>query len=130
MGSRHHYVSQFHLRGFTDPDAARPQEPWVWVANCATASIERRAPKNLAWSADLFAGAGGLADREASLEGFLATHVECPAASIFALFVRPEFEGRGHGGTLLMPSSSGYFRAISSSCGWPSAQTRGRIGST
>lgn len=63
------------------------QEPWLWVGHCATSSIKRRAPKNLAWSTDLFAGSGGLADRESSLESFLATHVEGPAAFALRGFV-------------------------------------------
>ena len=79
MGSRDHYVSQFHLRGFTDPTATKPQEPWLWVGDCATRSVERRAPRNIAWSTDLFAVPGGLADREAGIEAYLATHVEGPA---------------------------------------------------
>jgi hypothetical protein len=93
MGSRDHYVSQFHLRGFTDLSAKKPQEPWLWVGDCTTRSIERRAPKNLAWSTDLFAGPGGLADREASIEDYLATHVESPAAFALRGFVsRPRGE--------------------------------------
>ena len=91
MGSRDHYVSQFHLRGFTDPVAMKPQEPWLWVGDCATRSIQRRAPKNVAWSTDLFAGPGGLADREVSIEDYLATQVESPAAFALRGFVsRPQ----------------------------------------
>ena len=98
MSSRDHYVSQFHLRGFTDPAATRPQEPWLWVGDCATQSVTRRAPKNVAWSTDLFAGPGGLADREASIEAYLATHVEGPAA--FALRgVRLSATGKAFGCT-------------------------------
>ncbi|MGH9199673.1 MAG: DUF4238 domain-containing protein [Vicinamibacterales bacterium] len=93
MGSRQHYVSQFHLRGFTDPSVTKPQDPWLWVGDCTTGSIERRAPKNLAWSTDLFAGPGGLADREGNIEAHLATHVEGPAAFALRGFVsRPRGE--------------------------------------
>src|SRR5258708_1777763 len=91
MASRDHYVSQFHLKGFTDPNVPKPQEPWLWVGDCATRSIQRRAPKNLAWSKGLFAGPGGLADRSASLEAFLATQVESPAAfALRTLSARPQ----------------------------------------
>ena len=80
MGSRHHYVSQFHLRSFADPAASRVQEPWLWVGDVAGGAIERRSPKNVAWHRDLFAGPGALADREATLEEWLAQNVEGPAA--------------------------------------------------
>jgi len=91
VAGRHHYLSQFHLRGFTDPNVRKPQEPWLWVGDCATGSIQRRAPKNLAWSSGLFAGPGGLADQKSSLESFLATQVESPAAfALRALLSRPQ----------------------------------------
>jgi hypothetical protein len=83
MSSRHHYVSQFHLRGFTDPSAKAQHEPWLWVGDCVTQSIARRAPRNIGWVTDLFSGPGGLADRDASIESHLATLIEGPAA--FAL---------------------------------------------
>src|SRR5437867_3592859 len=92
MGRRHHYVSQFHLRGFTDPEVAKLHEPSLWLGDCATGSIERRAPKNVGWSADLFAGPGGLADRESSLEAFLATHVGPAAFALRGFASRPQGE--------------------------------------
>lgn len=87
MSTRDHYVSQFHLRGFTDLTVTRPHEPWLWVGDCATHLIERRAPKNVACTTDLFSGPGCLADREASIESYLATHVEGPAAFALRGFV-------------------------------------------
>jgi hypothetical protein len=91
MASRDHYVSQFHLKGFTDPNAREPQEPWLWVGDCATGSIQRRAPKNVGWSKGLFAGPAGLADRKATLESHLASQVESPAAfALRALSSRPQ----------------------------------------
>jgi hypothetical protein len=106
MGSRHHYVSQFHLRGFTDLAVSKPQEPWLWVGDCASGLIKRRAPKNLAWSTNLFARPGGLADREASLEAFLATHVEGPAAfGLRGLASRPQ------GGRSDIPAELGLYLA-------------------
>ena len=83
MGRRHHYVSQFHLREFTDQRVAPPATPFLWIGSVETGVIERRAPKNVGWSADLFAGPGGPKDRDASLETYLASEIESPAA--FAL---------------------------------------------
>jgi hypothetical protein len=92
MGERHHYVSQFHLKAFTTTDAKAPLEPWLWVADCRSGSpsLSRRAPKNIGWARDLFAGSGALAERHASLEDFLAREVEAPAAvALRALLAAP-----------------------------------------
>ena len=76
MTARHHYVSQFHLRSFTDPTARATDEPWLWVGDCNGGSIKRRAPKNLAWSTGMFQGRGGLSKTSTSLETYLASQVE------------------------------------------------------
>ena len=81
MSSRDHYVSQFHLRGFTDPTAHQPLEPWLWVGERASSEIRRKSPKNLAWSRGLFQGPGSLQDRKSTLENFLSIQVESPAAN-------------------------------------------------
>jgi hypothetical protein len=78
---RHHYVSQFHLRAFIDPISNETPGPWLWVGDRLLGTIARRSPKNVGWQRDLFAGPGGLADREASLEAHLSKEVEGPAAS-------------------------------------------------
>lgn len=83
MGRRHHYVSQFHLREFTDARVAPPATPFLWVGTLDSGAIERRAPKNVGWASDLFAGPGGLSARDASLESYIASEIESPAA--FAL---------------------------------------------
>lgn len=106
MASREHYVSQFHLKGFTDPNVCEPLEPWLWVGDCTTRLIQRRAPKNLAWSRALFAGPGGLADRNASLESHLAAEVESPAA-----FALRTFLSRPQGERALIPSELGRYLA-------------------
>lgn len=80
MANRHHYVARFHLREFCEPASARTADPWLWVAACATGVVKRRSPKNFAWTRGLFDGPGGLADRSATLEDFLASQVEGPAA--------------------------------------------------
>lgn len=87
MGTRDHYVSQFHLQGFTDPTATQPNEPWLWVGDCTSGSVARRAPKNFAWTRNLFSGPGGLGDRAASIERYLATQVESPAAAALRDFL-------------------------------------------
>src|SRR5215467_7966171 len=44
----HHYVPQFYLKGFLDPDSVQTADPWLWVANLSIGEVKRRAPKNVA----------------------------------------------------------------------------------
>lgn len=80
MAERHHYVSQFHLRGFVDPTSTNTPDPWLWVGDCEQLTISQRSPKNVGWFRSLFAGPGGFANPDLSLESFLANEVEGPAA--------------------------------------------------
>jgi hypothetical protein len=90
MADRHHYVAKFHLRAFTDPVAIGSAEPWLWVADCKQGTIKRRSPTNFGWSRGLYSGPGGLADRDSTLESFLAKEVEGPAASALRSLARRE----------------------------------------
>lgn len=105
MGKRHHYVSQFHLRGFTDLASSTPN-PWLWVGDRQTFVVRRRAPKNLAWESNLFAGPAGLSDRDSQLETFLATDVEGPAAFALRRFLAIPQGRRGS-----LPSEIGRYLA-------------------
>lgn len=80
MGDRHHYVSQFHLREFTDPSATGVRDPWLWIGNCADGEVKRRAPNNIGWERGLYDVAGALSVADTKLEGYLAQNVEGPAA--------------------------------------------------
>ena len=86
MASRDHYVSRFFLAQFVDPASTHENEPWLWVAHLPATEAKRRAPKNLGWSRDLFAGPGALANRSASLESYVAEQVEGPAARALRQF--------------------------------------------
>jgi hypothetical protein len=87
LASRDHYVSRFFLSQFVDPTASRDAEPWLWVADVSKGTVRRRAPKNVAWSRDLFGGPGGLADRRRRLEDHLAQQVEGPASQALRHFL-------------------------------------------
>lgn len=80
MSAQHHYVSQFHLRQFLDTDSLTHHDPWLWQGWVADGAVNRRAPKNVGTKRLLFEGPGGLRDRSATLESFLAREVEAPAA--------------------------------------------------
>ncbi len=56
MASRDHYVSQFFLSHFTDPTVMPPEDPWLWIIDLPNEEARRRAPKNVGWARDLFAG--------------------------------------------------------------------------
>lgn len=77
---KHRYVSKFHLRQFLDPDSMSHKDPWLWQGFIAGGPAKRRAPKNVGTKSLMFNGPGGLANRESTLEIFLANQIEGPAA--------------------------------------------------
>jgi len=81
MAERHHYISQFHLRGFLDPKSTHTSDPWFWVGDCLQGTIVRRSPKNTGWQRGMFDGPGAFANPDLSLESFLSKEVEGPAAT-------------------------------------------------
>ncbi len=87
MGSRDHYISQFHLRGFTDKQVGLTQEPWLWIGDCKTKRIFRKSPKKFSWERNAFDGPGTFEDGSRRLEAFLAEKVEGPAASALRSFL-------------------------------------------
>ncbi len=80
MSAQHHYISQFHLKQFTDPSSLTTKDPWLWQGFVADGPVKRRAPKKVGRRPLMFDGPGGLADRETTIESFLANEVEGPAA--------------------------------------------------
>jgi len=86
MAGKHHYISQFHLRRFLDPESVSGRDPWLWVGDIASGTVKRRAPKNLAWARGMFDGPGGFEDAGNTIEKFLATKVERGAAQTLIKF--------------------------------------------
>lgn len=86
MAGKHHYISQFHLRRFLDPDSTCSRDPWLWIGDLSTRTVKKRAPKNLAWARGMFDGPGGFEEAEKRIEAFLATEVEAPAADAILSF--------------------------------------------
>ena len=76
MGTKDHFISQFHLRQFIDPDALGEKDPWLWQGSISNERAKRRAPKNVGFKPSMFDGPGGLADPTLTLEKFLAAEVE------------------------------------------------------
>lgn len=46
--ARHHYIPQFYLKGFTDPDTPEAYKPYVWVYSLEKSAWQKRAPNNVA----------------------------------------------------------------------------------
>jgi hypothetical protein len=69
------------LNQFLDPDSLATADPWLWPGFVESGEVRRRAPKNIGKVPHMFDGPGRLADRDATLETFLANEVEGPAAS-------------------------------------------------
>ncbi len=80
MAAQHHYISKFHLNQFLDPDSLAQKDPWLWQGFVPDGPVKRRAPKNVGTAPLMFDGPGALADRNSTLESFLANEVEGPAA--------------------------------------------------
>jgi len=45
---RHHYIPQFYLKGFVDPNTSKEQTPYLWVGDIGEKRIFRKAPTNVA----------------------------------------------------------------------------------
>lgn len=81
VGDRHHYVAQFHLRGFLDPSSDNTPDPWLWVGSCADGDVRRRSPRNFGWERGLYDVPGAQSSDDAKLETLLTEKVEGPAAA-------------------------------------------------
>lgn len=44
----HHFIPQFFLRGFTDPETPNGHTPFLWVCDIRKGAISKRAPQNVA----------------------------------------------------------------------------------
>lgn len=95
MGDRHHYVPQFHLKGFADPSSSASPDPWLWIADCADGEVRRRAPKNLGWERSLYDVPGAFSSADTRLEEYLAQRIEAPAASALRDFAKLPAGARG-----------------------------------
>ena len=52
---KHHYLPQFYLREFTDPDVPQGHDSYIWVYSLAKRTWRRRAPHNVAAESDYYA---------------------------------------------------------------------------
>lgn len=77
---RHHYVPQFYLRGFVDPDTPSGHEPYLWLHEPGS-GWEKRAPKNAAERTGYYAFPDSEGNQSEEAERMLS-RVEDTAAQI------------------------------------------------
>jgi hypothetical protein len=49
MRQKHHYLPQFYLRNFVDPNSRYSGGPYLWQVDLATQSVTKRHPRNVAY---------------------------------------------------------------------------------
>jgi hypothetical protein len=76
-----HYLPQFYLKCFCDPDTPPGQEPYVWVYAQDNPIWKKKAPANIAKGADLYSFTDNEGHRHDEIERGLG-EVESQAASI------------------------------------------------
>jgi hypothetical protein len=63
-----HYLPISYLKQFCDPDCPANQEPYVWVNDLKSADWRKRAPKNIAYGADIYSAKNSSGVPDHSLE--------------------------------------------------------------
>lgn len=91
----HHFVPQFYLRGFRDPDVPEGQEPWIWVVDFKQRRIERRAPKNVGKAANYYAFAEVEAAGGEAVEAILSKIESASAAALKRLLASDDKDLEG-----------------------------------
>ena len=69
---KHHYLPQFYLREFTDPDVPQGHDPYVWVYSLAKRVWRKRAPHNVAAESDYYAFTDDTGDKSHEVEKMLS----------------------------------------------------------
>jgi hypothetical protein len=67
-----HFVPEFYLKGFTDPDTPAGHKPYLWIYKIDERRWRKRAPKNVATEPDYYTFMDRDGNRQDNVEGFLA----------------------------------------------------------
>jgi len=54
MSESQHYIPQFYLKGFTDPETPKGHEPYVWIYEFESQKWKKKGPKNVASIPDYY----------------------------------------------------------------------------
>jgi hypothetical protein len=87
MAESQHYLPQFYLKEFTDPETPEGQEPYLWIYEYEFKKWKKRAPKNVASKPDFYTLIEKGGKRRDEIEEALAI-VEGKTASIYREKIR------------------------------------------
>lgn len=82
MAERQHYLPQFYLKEFTDPETPKGQEPYLWIYKYESRKWEKKAPRNIACKPDFYTVIGQQGKRWDGIEDALSV-VEGKTASVY-----------------------------------------------
>ncbi len=82
MAESQHYIPQFYLREFTDPETPNGHEPYVWVYEHESKKWKKKSPKNIASKPDFYSFVDQEDKRRNEIEKGLST-IEGKTASIY-----------------------------------------------
>lgn len=82
MAESQHYIPQFYLREFTDPETPNGHEPYVWVYEHESKKWKKKSPKNIASKPDFYSFVDQEDKRRDEIEKGLSI-IEGKTASIY-----------------------------------------------
>jgi len=82
MAESQHYIPQFYLREFTDPETPNGHEPYVWVYEHESKKWKKKSPKNIASKPDFYSFVDQKGKRRNEIERGLSI-IEGKTASIY-----------------------------------------------
>src|SRR5262245_27916750 len=85
-----HFIPQFYLRGFRDPEVSGKQGPWLWVADLIDRTVARRAPKSVGHKVDYYTFPEAERVGGESVEDLLSKLESAAAPVIRKLLATPE----------------------------------------
>lgn len=82
MSESQHYIPQFYLREFTDPETPNGHEPYVWVYGHESKKWKKKSPKNIASKPNFYSFIDQEGKKRDEIEKGLST-IEGKTASIY-----------------------------------------------
>ncbi|MBM4064561.1 MAG: DUF4238 domain-containing protein [Planctomycetes bacterium] len=82
MAESQHYIPQFYLREFTDPETPNGHEPYVWIYEHESKNWKKKSPKNIASKPDFYSFVDQEGKRRNEIEKGLSI-IEGKTASIY-----------------------------------------------
>jgi len=87
--AKHHFVPQFYLKAFIEPESGGSRNPYLWVVDLQSRTLRRRAPKNVAYITGFYDW-DKHGDRAPSIEA-IYSQIEGKAASVIGALRAHDF---------------------------------------